>query len=835
VTLINFTVEYDLLAAVTDTDGSGSDADIVPLTGPVTFTPVFGDNKAVLAPGYEPRPAGLKLLPISGYLDTDGRLKDSPGGTVGVRLPANDPVLELSQLSYQVRWDVHTTSGEPVKVDPGFIDAPSEDSTVNLADALASTAAVSSSDAITVARVATLVNAATPAIVDAAVEADLAGRDIGVEEASGGTAIQFTLGGDPLGDEISIPSATWSGTAGKPVSVTDAGVRSRAALTRLRPGIPRRILAPGGLSALDDLIRVYYDGNKFFTDYDVTVNRHTGTAFYSDRENGSFSNSGRATTLTAALTAGTAVTSLTVAALPAEFTSGTKIVVFDQDAHGTWHSMVATLSATASASATSVSVNSVTPGYSFGHGAVVASPKPSVFSAYQAAAAGDQVIILDRTSNSYGGVIDRQGGWGFGEMALSQTGTTSANLSTGSPITSIACNALTVAVTSGSNITLESGANTQTFTLTSTANVGATTIAVASQEPNYAYPSGTSIKVGNRIAKSITIAAQFPGEPKLVIGNWHGTGATSEWALKSTYDNVYICTQVNTTKVVDTSVGEIMEYTKVADANACEAAEGTWYVSGSEVGVHPVGGGAPDPTAVFPLMLYSDQAVIRNENGNMTCYLADFTIIGGGGQGGIFAEGINTDTLDLYCHRMNFYSNVANDSVNVNGARYVVFQDCKSAFSVKDGFNYSVVDRNGTTNADTIFLEINCESWAHGLGNTVAGFENVSNASTAHIGVEGLRIGGYYHDSVGAVIADVQSGCETWTVGCDVWGSLSAVDGYDVTIDAQQSGVVMHVYGCRAWGSAYDLLARSGTTMNVYDTEADVQLVFGTLNTLSSI
>jgi len=140
VTLINFTVEYDLLAAVTDTDGSGSDADIVPLTGPVTFSPVFEDNRAALAPNYSPRSAGFKLLPISGYLDADGRLKDRPSGTVGVRLPADDPVLGLSQLMYQVSWDVHTTEGQPVKVDTGYFIAPSTDSTINLADVLESTA-----------------------------------------------------------------------------------------------------------------------------------------------------------------------------------------------------------------------------------------------------------------------------------------------------------------------------------------------------------------------------------------------------------------------------------------------------------------------------------------------------------------------------------------------------------------------------------------------------------------------------------------------------------------------------------------------------------------------
>lgn len=142
-TLINFTVHYDLFSTETDRAGSGSDADQVPLTGPVSFTPVFADERAVVAPDYSPRPSGFKMRSIAGYLDSDGRLKNEPGGTVGVRLPANDPVLELDSLVYRVAFNVKSTvTGQPVEVGGGFFVAPVDDRSVQLADVLQNTDSV---------------------------------------------------------------------------------------------------------------------------------------------------------------------------------------------------------------------------------------------------------------------------------------------------------------------------------------------------------------------------------------------------------------------------------------------------------------------------------------------------------------------------------------------------------------------------------------------------------------------------------------------------------------------------------------------------------------------
>lgn len=143
--IINFTVNYDLFASQTDSSDSGIDADIVPLIGTVTFTPLTTDDRPVLAPTYSPRPAGFKLLPFTGYLDIDGRLKSERSGATGVRLWANDPVLKLNSLSYRVDFDLRTPLGEKVKVEHGYFTAPATDVSIQLTDVLQSTGTVSTS------------------------------------------------------------------------------------------------------------------------------------------------------------------------------------------------------------------------------------------------------------------------------------------------------------------------------------------------------------------------------------------------------------------------------------------------------------------------------------------------------------------------------------------------------------------------------------------------------------------------------------------------------------------------------------------------------------------
>jgi hypothetical protein len=137
--LTQFTVEYDFLAATSDSSDAGADADLVALIGEVHFTPQFSSASPIQAREYSPRPTGFRLLTVIGYMDSDGRLKNARAGIIGVRLIANDPVLELPDpLVYRVDFRLTTPVGEPVRVDTVYFEAPDSDVTVQLAEVLES-------------------------------------------------------------------------------------------------------------------------------------------------------------------------------------------------------------------------------------------------------------------------------------------------------------------------------------------------------------------------------------------------------------------------------------------------------------------------------------------------------------------------------------------------------------------------------------------------------------------------------------------------------------------------------------------------------------------------
>lgn len=80
--------------------------------------------------------------------------------------------------------------------------------------------------------------------------------------------------------------------------------------------------------------------------------------------------------------------------------------------------------------------------------------------------------------------------------------TLSTLLSTGGAITSIGTAALTQPIPSGSQVTLKSGVNSQTFTLSALAKTAATSLTVASQTPNFAYPTSTTVVVRSLIQRT---------------------------------------------------------------------------------------------------------------------------------------------------------------------------------------------------------------------------------------------------------------------------------------------------------------------------------------------
>ena len=138
--LIYFEVEADYLAAVADTIANTvHDPDVVPITGNITFTPLVNSGDVLLATQTSPRPIGLILMPITGMIDVDGRVKlrqvsdDGVAEFAPIRLVADCPVLELkTPLFYKVTYANIRVDGKPASIAPFTFQAPNADVVVNL-------------------------------------------------------------------------------------------------------------------------------------------------------------------------------------------------------------------------------------------------------------------------------------------------------------------------------------------------------------------------------------------------------------------------------------------------------------------------------------------------------------------------------------------------------------------------------------------------------------------------------------------------------------------------------------------------------------------------------
>lgn len=132
--IINFTVSGGLY--VSDADDIEDDIGAQPLTGTVKFTPEFPLKRpAALAHTYSP-PSAIVPREFTYVIDTDGVLKNTHGGTAGVRLWANDPVLRLASLVYRITFVVTDLVGNPVAVQGGTFYAPTYDKVMYLTSLL---------------------------------------------------------------------------------------------------------------------------------------------------------------------------------------------------------------------------------------------------------------------------------------------------------------------------------------------------------------------------------------------------------------------------------------------------------------------------------------------------------------------------------------------------------------------------------------------------------------------------------------------------------------------------------------------------------------------------
>lgn len=277
----------------------------------------------------------------------------------------------------------------------------------------------------------------------------------------------------------------------------------------------------------------------------------------------------------------------------------------------------------------------------------------------------------------------------------------------------------------------------------------------------------------------------------------------------------YTATRSNVANIFQKIGDEIVPFTKVATVNDCSL-EGTWFLDSENLlTIHCFGNVEPNREYLFVCLNYGVPILKVAPSGNANVYVEGITFVGGAPATCevIEAEGA---TVNFYAKNCKFYGaydpNLARDAVSIRGANsYLV--NCEAMYASKDGFNYH-------KSGDNIpqFIEIDCIGGNNGLDGIAEATEQYySNGSTAHDGVVGLRLGGYYFNNYGGNVADVHQGTTTVNIGCTAFDSAAPASNVIAQADfvAQQAGTTMYLIGCRAFGSASSAYAVANTTISI--------------------
>lgn len=283
-------------------------------------------------------------------------------------------------------------------------------------------------------------------------------------------------------------------------------------------------------------------------------------------------------------------------------------------------------------------------------------------------------------------------------------------------------------------------------------------------------------------------------------------GSALTWTLSS--GTCYSATRSNTVGVRDyaslNAFGDPRKYALAANLAACQATAYTYFVSGSTVYVN---NGVGQPGAdIFVMVGVSN-----------TTFSSDYTwIIDGGVSGKIEFLGGSTGCLrctgggsnqKLYCRNTWFRFSSANNNLYGYGVPFILLQGGGGSGSYADILNYHA--ESGRI-PNVVEIGVTC----YDAGAEVTGV-GTNNCSSAHDGVQIIRILGDYDTADGPVVADVSDGTKSWNILCDARNSIKGDDGStDASWLCSTGTAVMWVDRCTFGGpSHYDLSAGAGAAI----------------------
>lgn len=454
--------------------------------------------------------------------------------------------------------------------------------------------------------------------------------------------------------------------------------------------------------------------------------------------------------------------------------------------------------------------------------------------------------------------------------ASSASGTQIATLTTpvnaGDTVTSLTVSAVSAAIISGQRVAILVGSDVYFFVASAAVSLGATSIPVTSSVSTIRIPAGSAV-VYPRQGLRTTLDSSSSGDTIVALDrvNYRNRGTnpvdnntidktvnivglhpetiytSSEnltWTPTGGSTRTYQASRANVRTVIDIKRDwQGVEYTRVATQAEVDSAPGRWFQSADGSGnvyVSTLDGAAPNSSWLFALFNNTHFNFTPGSSAQ-TVMLKNIRIYGG--YMGVRAI---SPSAKLTLIRKNSpilwagYGLVGatasglfnNLSLNGNVDHYA--QDSPSFHSALDGTSY-----HATGGFSSRGFEERCGGHSAGTDSipVAAGVGPTQNIGTAHSGAKVFRVSQSSYYSYGTPVADVNDGTVTENYGCDSYASLAPTTGdYNAAFAAQQSGAIMRLYRCRAWGTKYDLFSQVGATLQTVDTQSDSVGGGGTIN-----
>lgn len=289
-------------------------------------------------------------------------------------------------------------------------------------------------------------------------------------------------------------------------------------------------------------------------------------------------------------------------------------------------------------------------------------------------------------------------------------------------------------------------------------------------------------------------------------------GAVPTFTRAETTNNLWQTTSSSCRTIVDKNFNQYgYGFEKVTTLSECDSKKGTFFIDGTTVYVHPLTTG--DPTGKLAnLMKTLNWFRVMNDGTqppNMKVYFENLKVLGG--DYNTFRFDHNTFTI---AHEIEVYHNASEGFAFRSMGGSTLFYKCVGSINERDGFSY----QNSTARG----IEIDCVGSLNGLSNISTLNDGVVNGSTAHDGAKVITINGDYYGNSGGNIADVSEGTQRLCLGTRAFeNSFKSGDYRDCDFTTQQFGAEMWLDSCDSWGSAFNILAVEGTTINVRNTTYD--------------